>query len=104
VKRSPKIVDVLKTARECIEAGRYYDTTHARLRKSQRQISLAHVLYVIKNGYHEKSKDQYHAEYSDWTYSVRGKTIDKKDIRIAIAFDKDDMLIITVIQVARVVE
>lgn len=101
MKRPLKVADVLQKARVCIETGRYYDTTHASLRKSQRRISLAHVLHVVQNGCHEKSKDQYHAEHSDWTYAIRGKTIDEKDIRIAIAFDKDDMLIITVIEVAR---
>ena len=101
MKRTPKISNVLKKARECIETGRYYDTTHAMLRKQQRQISLPHVLYVIGHGYHEKQKDQYKPEYDDWTYAIRGKTIDEKDIRIAIAFDNDDMLIITVIEIAR---
>jgi hypothetical protein len=101
VKRPLKIADVLTRARGCIETGRYYDTTHALLRKSQRRISLAHVFYVVRNGYHEKRKDQYHSEHGDWTYAIRGKTIDEKDIRIAIAFDKDDMLIITVIEITR---
>lgn len=82
-------------------SGRYYDTTHATLRKSQRRINLAHVFYVIQHGYHEKRKDQYHPEHDDWAYSIRGKTIDEKDIRIAIAFDEDDMLIITVIEIAQ---
>lgn len=99
MKRQPKILDVLKKARECIEKGRYYDTTHASLRKQQRKIALTHVLYVLRHGHHEKKKDQFKPEYDDWTYSIRGITIDGKDIRVAIAFDKDDMLIITVIEI-----
>lgn len=99
MKRPSKIADVLKKVRECIGNGRYYDTSHAALRKSQRQISLTHVLYVLRHGYHEKRKDQYKLEYCDWTYSIRGSSIDGKDIRIAIAFDEDDMLIITVIEI-----
>lgn len=79
-------------ARKCIEEGRYYDTTHAALRKSQRRIGLTDVLYVIRYGHHEKAKDQYHEEYGDWTYSIRGQTIDERDIRIAVAFDESDML------------
>ena len=101
MKRPSKIADALKTARECVEVGRYFDTSHAQLRKHQRQISLTHVLHVIRYGYHEKNKDQYHPEHGDWTYSIRGKTIDGKDIRVAIAFDDDDMLIITVIEITR---
>jgi hypothetical protein len=92
---------VLKKARSCVDDGRYYDTTHAAQRKVQRQITLTHVLYVIKHGYHEKKKDQFKPEFNDWTYAIRGKTIDGKDIRIAIAFDENDMLIITVIEVSR---
>jgi hypothetical protein len=100
VKRPSKIGDVLKKARECVEQGRYYDTSHAILRKIQRQISLMHVLYVLRHGYHEKRKDQYSLEHKDWTYSIRGLSIDRRDIRIA-AFDEDEMLIITVIEIAR---
>lgn len=84
MKRPPKITDVLKKARECIEKGRYYDTSHATLRKIQRRISLTDVLYVIRHGFHEKRKDQYQPEYNDWTYSIRGRSIDEKDIRIVI--------------------
>lgn len=101
MKRPSKIADVLRRARECVESGRYFDTTHAISRKSQRRISLAHVLRVVRSGYHEKNKDQYHPEHNDWTYSIRGRTIDERDIRIAVAFDRDGMLIITVIEVAR---
>lgn len=53
------------------------------------------------HGYHEKQKDQYKPEYNDWTYSIRGLSVDGRNIRIAIAFDEDDMLIITVIEIAR---
>ena len=101
MERPSKIADVLKKVRECVEKGRYYDTSHATLRKNQRQIGLTHILYVLRHGYHEKRKDQYKPEHGDWTYAIRGKSIDGKDIRIAIAFDEDDMLIITVIEVER---
>jgi len=101
VKRPPKLSDVLKRVRECVETGRYYDISHAVLRKRERRISLTHVLHILCNGYHEKRKDQYSPEHRDWTYAIRGKSVDERDIRIAVAFDEDDMLIITVIEVAR---
>ncbi len=101
MKRPHKIPEVLKKARECLDSGRYQDTSHAMQRKLQRKISLPHVLYVIRNGYHEKRKDEYKLEYNDWTYAIRGRTIDGQDIRIAIAFDKDGMLIITVIVITK---
>ncbi len=99
MKRPLKIANILKKVQECIEKGRYYDTSHAKLRKVQRNITLPHVLYVLRNGYHEKQKDQYKVEYCDWTYSIRGRNIDGKDLRIIIAFDNNDMLIITVIEI-----
>jgi hypothetical protein len=101
VKRVSKIADVLKKTRECVENGRYYDTSHAAVRKIQRKISLTDVLYILQHGYHERQKDQYKPEYGDWTYSIRGNSIDGRDIRIAVAFDEDDMLIITVIELPR---
>lgn len=101
MKRPSKILEVLKKARDCIDAGRYYDTTHAIQRKIQRQIRLTHILHVIRYGYHEKKKDEFKVEHNDWSYAIRGKTIDGKDIRIAIAFDDDDMLIITVIEITQ---
>lgn len=99
--RPEKMLDVLKKARACIEARRYYDTTHAQQRKHQRAVSLAEILYVLRSGYHEKRKDQYHLEHDDWTYAIRGKTVDGRDLRVAIAFDEEDMLIITVVDLAR---
>lgn len=101
MKRKSKFPDVLKRVRDCVDSGRYFDTTHAKLRKIQRNISLPHVLYVLKNGFHEKRKDEYKLEYNDWTYAIRAQTIDGKDLRIAIAFDDNDMLIITVVDVTR---
>lgn len=97
MRRSPKIPEVLREVRECLDAGRYYDTSHAELRKLQRKIALPHIIYVLKTGFHEKRKDEYKPEYNDWTYAIRGFTIDGKELRIAFAFDETDMLIITVI-------
>ena len=101
MKRPLKAPDVLKRVRECLDTGRYYDTSHAFIRKLQRNISLPYVLHVLRNGYHEKQKDENKPEHNDWTYAIRGLTTDNQDIRIAIAFDEDDMLIITVIQVTK---
>ena len=62
---------------------------------------MPHVLHVLRNGYHEKRKDEYKPEYEDWNYAIRGLTIDGKDLRIAIAFEEDGMIIITVIAITR---
>jgi hypothetical protein len=98
VQRPPKIDKLLDKARACIASGYYLDTSHAQQRKRERNISLPEVLYVIRTGYHEKRKDEFKEEYNDWTYAVRGFTVDHRELRIAIAFTGKNMLIITVIE------
>jgi hypothetical protein len=71
------------------------------MRKSQRSIGLPEIIYVLRNGYHEKRKDEFKPEYNAWNYAIRGRTIDDRDLRIAIAFDKNKMLIITVIEIIK---
>lgn len=98
MQRPQKIVNLLEKARACVASGHYLDTSHAQHRKNERNISLPEVLYVIKNGYHEKRKDEFKTEHNDWTYAIRGFTLDNRELRIAIAFASKNMLIITVIQ------
>lgn len=45
---------------------------------------------VIGSGWHEKAKDRYHAEHSAWSYAVRGKTVDKRALRVVISFEPDE--------------
>ena len=61
-------------------------------------ISRPEILYVLKSGRHEKSKDQYQDRYKAWNYAIRGKTIDKRDVRVIVSFDENNMLIITAIE------
>lgn len=67
----------------------------------ERELELSDVLYVLKHGYHEKRKTTFDEVFQTWKYAIRGKTIDTVDVRIIIAFDEDDMLIITVIDVSK---
>lgn len=90
----PKILD-------CIEKGLYRQSKHTIDRKIERNIDLPDILYVLKNGYHEKQKTSFNEDFRTWKYAVRGKTLDKLEIRIIIAFDEDDMLIITVMHVLK---
>lgn len=70
---------------------------HAVERRLQRNISINDIIYVLTTGWHENKKDSYHEEYSEWNYSIRGKTIDKRPLRIIVSFDNSNMLVITVI-------
>ncbi len=85
--------------RERMDSGRYRDTRHAGERREERSISLPEVRQVIGSGWHEKSKDEFKAEWDAWNYAVRGKTVDGRELRIAISFDEEDyLLIITAIE------
>jgi hypothetical protein len=95
--RPPKAGDVLERVRKHVADGTYLDTRHASERKEERVITLPEVLYVLRNGFHEKKKDEYKPEHKDWNYAIRGKTIDGRALRIAVAFADPGMLVITAI-------
>jgi hypothetical protein len=92
-----KVDRLIEKIAECLDAGRYLDTRHALARQHEREITRPEVLYVLRRGYHEKKKDKFDARYRAWNYAVRGKTIDKRDLRIIVSFDESNMLIITAI-------
>ena len=57
------------------------------------------MLYVLKNGYHERHKTSFDEAFQTWKYAIRGKTLDGIDIRIIISFDDVGMMIITVMHI-----
>ncbi|MBA3956806.1 MAG: DUF4258 domain-containing protein [Parachlamydiaceae bacterium] len=89
--------------KDCLDKGLYRQSKHAieRERERERNIDLPDVLYVLRNGYHEKQKTTFDEVFETWKYAVRGKTIDESDIRIIIAFDDTGMMIITVMHVVK---
>jgi hypothetical protein len=100
-KRPSQLDELFPKIRDYIEKERYRESRHARDRKVERNIGLSDVLYVLKNGYHEKQKTSFDENLHVWKYAVRGKTLEGFDIRIITAFDEDGMLIITVMHVLR---
>ena len=97
-KNPAKLENPLTEARKCIEEGRYTATYHAKVRQIERMVPLPDVLHAIENGRREKKRDRYDEAYKSWSYSIRGKATDKRDLRIVISFDEDtELLIITVI-------
>ena len=95
-KRPKKIEDLLERVRNCIDSGTYRDTFHAIERKAERNISLPEIIYVLKTGRHEKSKDHFEEAFNTWNYAIRGKTIDEVELRVIVSFDEEkDLLIIT---------
>jgi Domain of unknown function (DUF4258) len=92
-----KIARLKDQITECLDAGRYLDTRHANERQAERMIIRSEVIYVLRNGYHEKRKDKFETQYQAWNYAIRGKTIDKRELRVIVSFDEQNMLIITAI-------
>jgi Domain of unknown function (DUF4258) len=95
--RPPKIGNLISAVKRCLELGNYRRSVHARRREKERDIDLTDIKYVLKNGRHEGSKDQFDDAFNAWKYAIRGKTLDGADIRIIVAFDENIMHIITVI-------
>mgnify|MGYP001578550686 CR=1 FL=1 len=89
----PKISDLMKKIRSCLDSGHYLDTRHALGRQSERRISRPEVNYVLRHGWHEKKKDQFTERFGGWNYAARGKTPDKRELRVIVSFDKNNMLI-----------
>ncbi len=97
-----KIENLIEKIKECINSGRYRDTTHATIRKNERKIILPEIIYVLTTGRHEKSKDRIDEAFDSWNYAIRGWTLDRKDLRIIVSFDEDrDLLIITAFYIER---
>ena len=88
--------------RECLDSGRYLDTRHATERQQERDITRPEMIFVLRGGHHEKSKDRFDEQYNAWNYAVRGRTIDRKELRIVVSFEEaTGMLIITAIDLRR---
>lgn len=68
-------------------------------RQREREIGLLDALYVLKTGTHDKRKTFFDTNHKTWKYAVRGKTVDDVDLRVVIAFDEEDMIIITVMEI-----
>lgn len=100
-KKPPFIENLFQVIRDSIEKGNYRLTEHAVQRLRERDISLNDAEFVLKHGYHEKSKTSFDEVFKTWKYAIRGKTIERLDIRILLAFDEKDMIIITLMHVGK---
>jgi Domain of unknown function (DUF4258) len=102
VSNPEKLLNLMSVIRACIEDGRYLDTRHAFERQDERRISRPEILYVLKNGHHEKKKDKFDEFHREWNYAVQGKTVDRRNLRVIVSFDEaSGMLIITAIELKK---
>jgi len=82
---------------EAIRVGRIVYSAHANQRLKQREIIKPEVEFVLANGHHEARKDQFNEGFQTWDYSIRGKTIDDRSLRIVVGIIEPQVLIVTVI-------
>lgn len=100
-KRPAKRENVLEDAQEAWRSGRYRILAHAQERMVEREIIRPEVAFVILNGWWERKKDQFRDDLNSWTYAIRGKTLDDRALRVAIGFDEQDVLVVTLIDLER---
>src|ERR1700730_5683071 len=97
--RVKKIENVVVLAKNLMLRGAYVISNHAKLRQGERYFTIGDIRNIIDTGYHEKRKDEYKEEYADWSYAIRGITLDNDQARICIAFTEDGkFIVITVIR------
>lgn len=60
-------------------------------------ITRSEVLQILNGGYHEKAKDLFDEAFKAWNYAVRGKTKDRRELRIIVSFEPNGMLVVTAI-------
>lgn len=99
--RAAKISNLMGVVREKVQQGDFILMPHAIERRLQRSISVNDIVHVLTTGWHEAKKDRYQEAYFAWNYSIRGKTIDNRSLRIVVSFDENAMLVITVIGLQR---
>ena len=97
--KQPKLddCDLSFLIQECLETGRYFQSTHFIEKMEERKVSFPDSIYVLRNGYHEKRKTYFQETSNKWRYAIRGRTIESVEIRVIITFDENNMVIVTVI-------
>lgn len=96
-KRPPKVEDVKAKAEAAVNGGTLRKSDHALKRMGQRKILDPDVDHVLLNGFHEKKKDAFSDDHGTWKYSIKGKDIDRRNIRLIVVFEDPNTLLITAI-------
>lgn len=86
---------------ECIIEKDYVFLRHANQRLKERNINQLDVLNILEHKKKYKSKrneakDKYDPSYNDWNYCVEGRNLDNDKIRIIFSFQRNLLLLITV--------
>lgn len=93
--RKPKRTDPLGDARRHIKSDNYLHTSHVEDKKAARSITLPEILMVFESGSRETNRDRFDARYDEWSYSIVGRTIDGRRLRVIFSFEEDTLLLVT---------
>lgn len=100
-KTPPKVLDVAKKMKSLLGLNRVRFSSHANARMEERNVIDYEVRQALSNGRHDPGNDRYSDVWSNWEYSIEGKTIDRRHLRIGISFEAsgsgERLLVLTVI-------
>jgi hypothetical protein len=91
-----KDANVPDKVRKALADNDYRIHPHALLRMNERKVILTEITYILKNGYQEVSKDEFDHKFQNWKYSIRGNTLDERDLRVVVKL-AGKMMIITIV-------
>ena len=97
MRRPPKASGIIKIVSEADQSGKVQYSGHANERMRQRGFLKPEVEYVLKNGHHEPRKDTFNEKEMAWDYSIRGKTVDKRNLRIIVTVVSPGVFVVTTI-------
>ncbi|MCE5228974.1 DUF4258 domain-containing protein [bacterium] len=98
-KRPAKIPDdkLIPFIRESVSTGNYRESYHHRVENIGRpahDVSRQEVEQVLLSGRREPARDRFE-DYQAWSYSIKGRTIDKRLIRVAVSIYEDMLFIVS---------
>lgn len=93
-RKQPKRPKLEQFVRSQVNARRYRDSRHATVKKGVRNITLQEVNFVLKYGVRKENRDRFRDDFGAWTYAYEGKTLDGDELRIIVAIDESDRLVI----------
>lgn len=100
-----KETDVARRVSDLASNGKYRFLRHAHRRMKQRRVNLYEILQVLKNGTHQAHRDRFNHEFQYWQYTLEGKTLDGRRIRLAVSFQlyrqEEHLIVVTVINLGR---
>ena len=87
---APKEANVAKKMKELLGINKIRFSGHANKRVGERNVIDYEVRQALNSGKHDPSKDRYSANWNNWEYSIEGKTLDERHLRIGISFETTD--------------